>query len=483
MGKRSSGRRIAEAGLGSLPLGLALAAAGCSNGLEPTATEVRPSFILITLDDLDCRTFDAMPRARVLLKDAGLNFTTMIATRPLSCPSRASMLTGLYAHNHGVLSNLPPLGGFELFRDLGHERSNIATWLYAAGYHTVLVGKYLNAYPGEASETYVPPGWSDWFAPLLDTPAPEGADYLVNDNGRIVAYGGSEADYMTDVLTRRTTDTIRRQAANGQPFFVYLNPGAPHVPAVPAPRHADTYPDVIAPRTPAFDEGDISDKPEWLQVAPRFTDKDLARIDRLHRARLQSLLSIDDMLEGILRTLAETGLDRSTYVIFTSDNGYFEGQHRLREGKNAAYEESIRVPFVVRGPGVPHKRECDLLVGNIDIAPTLADLAGVPIPDKVDGRSLRPLLGQHPWPASLWRQEILVEAIAGGAPFPLPAYEALRTARYTYVEYDTDERELYDLTADPDQLENRASRAQPQLLRTLADRLSVLRWCDGSGCR
>ena len=483
MGQRSNGRRIAEVALGSLPLGLALAAVGCSNGLEPSASDVRPSFILITLDDLDVRTFEAMPRARVLLGDAGLTFNNMIATRPLSCPSRASVLTGLYAHNHGVLSNLPPLGGFELFRDLGHERSNIATWLYAAGYHTVLIGKYLNAYPGDASPTHVPPGWSDWFAPLLDMPGTDEAAYFVNENGRIVPFGSSEADYMTDVLARRTTDTIRRQAASGQPFFVCLNPGAPHVPAVPALRHANAYPDAIAPRTPSFDEADISDKPEWLQVAPRLTDKDLARIDRLHRARLRSLLSIDDMLDEIIRALAETGLDRSTYLIFTSDNGYFEGQHRLREGKNAAYEESIRVPFVVRGPGVRRGQGCDLLVGNIDIAPTLADLAGVPIPESVDGRSLRPLLGLHAWPASLWRQEILVEAIAGGAPFPLPAYEGLRTARYTYVEYDTDERELYDLARDPDQLENQASRVQPQLIRQLSDRLSALRWCEGVGCR
>lgn len=491
----------------------------------------RPNFILVLTDDLDAETVGSLSRLRSLLTDQGTTFTNAFVNVALCCPSRATLLRGQYAHNTGVLTNHPPNGGFETFHRLGHEGSTVATWLRTAGYRTALLGKYLNGYPKGVDPSYVPPGWDEWRSPVAGSPYSE-YDYQLNENGRIVTYGHRPEDYLGDVLAARANEFIRRAAAEGQPFFIYLPVYAPHGPATPAPRHENEFAGATAPRPPSFDEQDVGDKPEWLRSRRALDAEAVAQIDERYRERLRSMLAVEDLVEGLIRTLESTGQLANTYLIFSSDNGFHLGQHRQASGKQSPYEEDIKVPLIVRGPGVPAGRIVDHLVGNIDLAPTLADLAGAATPDFVDGRSLVPLLRAAAPPADGWRQTFLIEhgvntrradrrpppadaalqgrprsGTGGEAPateaqasqrrprrgavradgprrrVELPEYQALRTPDHVYVEYVTGERELYDLRADPYQLESLHTSADPALVAQLAARLDVLRRCGGSTCR
>ena len=454
----------------------------------------RPSIIVVLTDDLDARSIAFMPQLKSLLADQGLTFANFFVTTALCCPSRSSILRGQYVHNHQVFTNTPPGGGFGKFHDLGHEQSTVATWLRTAGYRTGLMGKYLNGYPDRSAPTYVPPGWDEW-----DSPARGGAygnfNYTMNETGKLVDYGNRPDDYLTDVLARKAADFIRASSRDGRPFFLYLATYAPHAPATPAPRHQNAFASVTAPRPPSFNEADVGDKPAWVRNRPSLSDQEMARIDRQNRQRLRSLLAVDEMLAGLIDVLRQTGqLDR-TYVFFTSDNGYHMGEHRLMPGKNTAYEEDIRVPLLVRGPGVPAGRTIEHLALNIDLAPTFAALAGATAPPFVDGRSLLPLLSPTAPPLLQWRQAFTVEHYADQSAEPggaqprqrrtraAPELHALRTRTMLYVEYVTGERELYDLQQDPYELQNRASTAAPDLLARLSARLAELQRCASAGCR
>jgi arylsulfatase A-like enzyme len=453
---------------------------GASAASPDSAAREKPNFIVILTDDLDFKSVDLMPKIKALLAKHGTTFSNYFVTDSLCCPSRASLLRGQYPHNHQVLGNSPPEGGFERFYKLGHEQSTIATWLKDAGYRTTLVGKYLNGYPGKEKLTYVPPGWVEWEA--LRDPR-KFFNYRMNENGHVVRYGDSAADYQTDVLAAKTVDFIARAAK--QPFFIYLAPSAPHLPATPAPRHAAEFSHVIAPRTASFNEKDLNGKPAWLRQHPPLSSEEIAEIDQVYRNRLQSMLAVDDMVEKIVTALKTHGLLDHTYIFFTSDNGYHLGEHRLKEGKNTAYDEDIRVPLIVRGPGVPAGRTIQHLALNIDLAPTLAEIAGVATPGFVDGRSLKPLLAAALPPTRAWREDFAVEHWArpnAKNPKP-PSYAALRTKDHLYVEYVTGERELYDLNADPHEMRNLAGSAVPGLLARLSKRLSTLEHCAGKSCQ
>ena len=227
--------------------------------------------------------------------------------------------------------------------------------------------------------------------------------YNLNQNGRIVHYGDGPKDYGTDVYSHLTSDFITRAAHDDKPFFAYLALYAPHVPATPAPRDAHAFPGVKAPRTPSYNEADMSDKPSWLRDVPLMAPATKARVDELYRHRLQSLQAVDDSVADLMTTLQRNGQLDNTYVVFTSDNGYHLGQHRMPAGKLTAYDEDIHVPLVVRGPNVPEDRTRDAMVGSVDLAPTFADLAGVKPPQFVDGRSLVPWLGSGAAPGQCWR--------------------------------------------------------------------------------
>jgi N-acetylglucosamine-6-sulfatase len=450
----------------------------------PRAAEVRPNIILVVTDDMDTSAVAHMPRVRSRLVEEGITFSNAFATNPTCCPSRVSLLTGLYSHSHGVRVNIPPQGGFPRLIELGLQKTTVAVWLASAGYETALVGKYVNWYPTPGRETHIPPGWSEWHALFF----PESYyGYRMNSNGRVASYGRAPADYQTDVLAARAVEFIRRPHAS--PFFLYVAPFAPHGPAQMAERHRALLADLKAPRAPSFNEEDVSDKPSWLAGLPRMTPDLIAQMDAFYRRRARALLGVDEMVEGMVRALEETGqLDR-TYVLFTSDNGFQLGQHRLDHGKGFPYEASIRVPLIVRGPGVPAGKTLDPFVLNIDFAPTLAALAGVAPPRAMDGRSFARFLGSGPTPTA-WREDFVVEcwntprdADGDSEGQGTPDYRALRTRGHALIEYTgLGESELYDLTADPDQLDNIHRQADAALKRGLADRLQALAQCRGETC-
>ena len=453
---------------------------GCQGDFRKKSTQTakRPNIVLILTDDMAFGDARRMPELKSLMMDRGTTFDDAYVTDATCAPSRATILRGQYTHNHKVrVTNT----GFQRFHNLGLEDSTVATWLRSGGYRTVLIGKYLNGYGG--ASTYVPPGWDEWYANSSEAGS---YDYKLNENGKVVSYGSAPKDYKTDVLARKAEDYVKRSAGGGRPFFMYLAPSAPHPPAIPAPRYEDAFPDAEAPRPPSFDETDVSDKPEWVRKRGALSPQETSAMDELYRDRLRSLLSVDNMIEGLVDALGDEGELDNTYIFFTSDNGFHLGQHRLPEEKWTPYEEDIRVPLVVRGPDVPAGRVSDHLVLNNDLAPTFAKLAGVSPPSFVDGRSLAPLLGDELPNTTEWRSAFLVESARDGARGKVrsrPAFEAVRTERYVYVKYESGERELYDLAEDPYELNNLYTSAGPDLLGQLQMRLKALRECAGAKCR
>ena len=471
---------------------------GCGLPIEPAQDADRPNVVLILTDDLDAdllRGHGSRYPNITKLAAGGTTFENAFVTDPLCCPSRATILRGQYSHNHRILGNWPPLGGAGKFRESGREESTVATWLREEGYGTTLVGKYMNDYGGER----VPAGWDDWYGVSGGH-----LSHGLNENGDIRRYD-PDRFYLDDVLAGKAVDSVRSPPGYGSPFFLWVGTRAPHAPADPAPRHEGAFSDARLPRSPSFDEADVSDKPDWVRDNPRLQEEIPAMQD-LYRDRLRSMLAVDEMVGRLMEALRETGELNNTYVFFTSDNGWHAGEHRLTTGKWTAYEEDIRVPLVVRGPGVPEGEKLPHVVLNNDLAPTFADLAGADAPNFVDGRSLAPLLGEDPPPADRWRSAFLVEAATelgpgaipplSGDPMPdywrqvpraeywgRPGLEAVRTEGRVYVEYGDGERELYDLDRDPHQLENLYEKAAPELLGHLRGRLAALRDCSGPGCR
>jgi N-acetylglucosamine-6-sulfatase len=482
-----------------------------------------PNVILILTDDLavndlNPRALRHMPNLESLLIDKGTTFDNAFVTNSLCCPSRATILRGQYTHNHEILSNDPPRGGFQKFRFLGHENSTMATWVKEQGYRTAFFGKYLNGY----KETYIPPGWDEWYAVTGNY-----LSHTFNENGHLVNYE-PESYYDTDVMSDKASDYITRTAGPDPPFFtanrpflMWIGTKAPHQPATPAPRDKKTYPDVSLPHPPSFDEKDVSDKPGWVSDNPLLSKEQKRYMEELHRKRLQSMLAVDDMIGDLVGALHDSGELDNTYIVFTSDNGFHLGQHRLGAGKWTAYEEDIRIPLIVRGPGVPEGETLHHMVLNNDLAPTFADLAGAEIPSFVDGRSLKPLLTDDPKPLEDWRKRFLIESVAerSGVPHPpfitestvvplltgdplpgnwrrtsaasaqsseewgRPWMKALRTKNYLYVDYKTGEHELYDLRKDPYELNNMYATAPPEITQRLEAQLDALRQCSAAQCR
>ena len=440
----------------------------------------RSNILFILGDDLRASDLERMPNTQSLLVNQGVKFTKPWVTRSLCCPSRATILRGQYAHNHNVWVNVEPSGGFWNFLDQGHENSTVATWLNAAGYDTILIGKYLNRYGLDrngnyAPTTHVPPGWDYWHA-WQGTYGGTDTSYKLNENGRIVTYNRSQI-HDTDLHARTAEDFIRDTAGNG-PFFMYLAPNAPHDPAYFAPRHANLFSSTPLPRPSSFNEADVSDKPRWVRNKSRLSPTEVSRLTTFYRKRLRALQSVDEMVERLVNALRATGKLSNTYIVLASDNGIYLGEHRL-QAKGAAYNAAPRVPLLIRGPGVPRGVTRSQMALNNDLAPTFASWAGVRPPGFVDGRSLAPLLSARQ-PAS-WRSAFLVEHRRSNEEFgyvrAIPNYSAVRTARYNYVEYGTGEKELYDLNADPTELTNIYNGASQTLLSELKARLEALKVC------
>jgi N-acetylglucosamine-6-sulfatase len=434
-----------------------------STGVLTTANQ--PNFVFILTDDMRKDNLKYMPKTRALLGTPGLQFDNAFLSNPLCCPSRATIMRGQYAHNTGVFGNTPgPNGGWQGYKTHGNEQDNIATRLHDAGYRTGLFGKYFNDYDGTA----VPPGWDDWFGIISGSGV---FDYYVNDNGTKKFFDHSESDYSTDVLNRETQSFIDASVGMGKPFFAYVAPKPPHEPAIPAPRDQHTFDGEKAPRLPSFNEGDVSDKPPAIRSLPLLSQSQIAQIDALHEKRVESLQSVDDLVEAVVNKLQSDGVLDNTYIVFTSDNGYHHGEHRIQSGKAKPYEESIRAPLLVRGPGVQAGTNTDKLTLNTDFFPTFTDLAGVATPEYVDGRSLRPILDGN---ATSWRTAILLEIHTTTL--------GIRTSDgRKYIEYGDGFKELYDLKTDPYELNN--SYNANSAPADLATRLRALRSCAGGDCR
>jgi len=479
---------------------LGFAPAQEDNAQSSSAAATQPNIIFVLTDDLDYASAFKMPEIGSLLVEEGTSFEKAFVSHPICCPSRATILTGLYDHNHGVKGNSPPEGGFQTFVSEGHEENTIGTRLQEAGYQTAFFGKYLNQYT-QADPTHVPPGWDEWYGKLNEQRL---YDYQINENGEEVSYGSEEEDFFTDVLSGQATDFVRRAAPEDQPFFTYVAPTAPHGPATPAERHKGVFAGEEVPRSPSFNEEDVSDKPAPINDAARLSEEEVSNIDDYYRQRLESMLAIDEMVGSLVEELEEAGELDNTYIFFTSDNGRFQGEHRIPSGKNRPYEESARVPLFVRGPGVPAGSKVEKPTLNTEFAPTFADLAGLPFP--ADGRSLVPLLrGEDP---SSWRSSILLDKLPredgseeeggkdkgkdkagadgvpkGGAGRQAIDFQSVRTETHKYIEYNNGEKELYDLAADPYEMESIQESDDPALVEDLKARLEALKSCSEEGCR
>jgi N-acetylglucosamine-6-sulfatase len=464
--------------LARIGLAAALIAVNLVGGsLKATAAD-RPNIVFILTDDEDLKAHAYLSKTKSLIEDQGTVLDNYFVSYSFCCPSRATTLRGQYPHNHRIVGNDLPTGGAVKFRTMGLDQSTVGTWLKDAGYRTALIGKYLNQYDPEADG--VPPGWTEWYVPGSHDYAY--FDYWLNENGRPVRYGKQAQDYMDDVLARHATGFIRRSANTDQPFFLYLAPYAPHSPATGAPRHAGMFAKEPFRHGPAYDEADVSDKPSVVRNLPRLLAWQIEANERHYRERLRALQAVDDMVEGVVRTLEETGELDNTYIVYTSDNGFHLGEHRMFIGKTTAYEEDIHVPFAIRGPGVPKGGRVGAFVLNNDLAPTFAALAGVKTPGFVDGRSFLPLLAdpQTPWRTSfaVERRQRETHEIDGAA-----AFDGLRTRGWTYLEYGSGERELYDLANDPHQLSNAVDTADPAMIEAFSQRLAELVNCAGLDCR
>ena len=419
------------------------------------------------------------------LRSRGTTFTNYVVTDSLCCPSRASIFTGCYPHNTGIFTNVGPDGGFALFHARGEETDTFATRLQERGYRTALMGKYLNGYTAQGrvdgKPRYVPPGWTEWDV------AGNGYsefDYNLNENGKLVHYGSRPRAYLTDVMARKGSAFVHRASGARKPFFLEISTFAPHGPYTPAPRHAADFPGLQAPRTPAFNETDVSDKPPWLRDHPALTPAQIGEIDAAYRARAQAVEAVDDLVGKLEQRLRRDGVADNTYIFFSSDNGLHLGEHRLMPGKLTAFETDIHVPLVVAGPDVLAGRNVARVTENVDLYPTFVRLGRAGSSPLVDGKGLVPLLRGNPAPD--WRDAALVEhhgpdsaAAAGPDAAKLGSgnpstYEALRLQHSIYIEYANGGREYYDLESDPYELTNAFTSLSPSRVDALHSQLAKL---------
>jgi N-acetylglucosamine-6-sulfatase len=442
-------------------------------------SDSRPNIIFILTDDQPYHTVDYMPTVKTQLMAKGITFENGFVTTPLCCPSRVSILTGEYVHNHQIYTDRMPMGGAEKFDDT----TCMAIWLQDAGYRTAYFGKYLNGYEDIKPYGVVPPGWDEWKA-FLGKNLPVNDDignlqfysnFSMSENGTAVEYPKSKANFSTDVVTNDALTFIRD--TRDQPFFMMLGYYNPHSPYISAPRHKDTFRaggdwDWVQYRPPNFNEADVSDKPKYISELSPLTETE---VDTVHKQILRSLLSVDDGIASILTALDEAGLDDNTIIIYLSDNGLTLGDHRFGAAKNCPYEACVKVPFIVYAPGYYQPRVDLHLVANIDLAPTIAEWAGVTPPDSVDGMSMVPLLKN---PSAEWREGVLFEhwPTEEGVGSMIPQFYSIRTAEWKYTEYDTGEVELYDLVNDPYELQNLAGKKDYREIQAdLAARLQELK--------
>ena len=473
----------------------------------------KPNIIFILVDDLSEKEVGYLPGIKRLLQDQGTTFKNFYIPNSQCCPSRASILRGQYSHNTKIMLNgnkwaqtTGVTGGYATFKTLNLEDSTVAVWLHDTGYKTMLAGKYMNGYEDYGNGTfrnYIPPGWDEWYAGLHGIY--QGFNYSLNENGNIVFYGDSEDSFLADVLTRKTVNFISQSGTS--PFFIYLAPTNPHGPYPVAPRHANSFSFLNIPNSPSFQESDVSDKPSWIRtlmpanmqaknagVSKIEIDSDMPNSQQAfvidYHKRLQSMLSVEDMVRELIKILRNTCKLDNTYIFLASDNGYHFGEHWLPPGKGTLYEEDVRVPLIVRGPGVEAGKTLTHYVLNSDLAPTFADIAGVEIPSFVDGKSFKPILQNAPLfnDTLKWRRRVLLERWNDNIIGHPPDVFGIRTIGYMYANYTTGEEEFYvmdgSLYNDPYQTNSRHNDSSVAwIVQRQRMFLSKLKNCTGQSCR
>jgi arylsulfatase A-like enzyme len=450
----------------------------------------RPNIVFVLTDDLSSELVRYMPHVAALAR-RGMSFSNYTVSDSLCCPSRTSILTGMYPHDSGVFTNTGADGGFETFYAHGDQNHTFATALQAAGYRTAFMGKYLNGYEarvskGTAPPEYVPPGWSEWDG---SGDGYGGYGYTINHDGRVQRFGGQPDAYLTTELQRRGVAFMQSALRAHARFMLEVATFTPHFPYVPAPADRHTFGFVRAPRPPSFDRLPAH-APRWLATHRPLSPGSVAALDAVERKRVEDVQSIDRMVAAFERTAAAHHALSDTVFVFSSDNGLHLGEYRLGAGKLTAFDTDVVVPLIIAGPHIRADQVSDAVVQNVDLAPTFEQLAGAPVPPYVDGHSLVPLLHGRAVP---WRTVALIEhhgpAVAVGDPDRQdvqqgnpPSYEALRTATYTFVRYADGEREYYDRVRDPWELHNiwrSLSAARRRHLLALVDALAS---CHGAGC-
>jgi N-acetylglucosamine-6-sulfatase len=495
-GMRTGRVFLALAAAAGIALALALAVGG--HRAEPATAKApappRPNVVVVTTDDQTQAEMEVMPQIRQLIGADGTTFANNFVNYSLCCPSRSTFLTGQYSHNTGVQGNSAPSGGFDKLR--GNE--TLPVWLQRAGYYTGLIGKYLNGYEAHRNDPggpLIPPGWSEWHG---STVTYDYYGYQLNEQGTLNTYGSLNDNpdsppnpnlYSTDVYTNKAIDFINQRAPSQQPYFLWLtylaphsggpNPAAPNTShcagtAKPAPRDLHDFDTTPLPQPPSFNEADVSDKPPSIR-SRTLTQADIADITRFYRCRRASEQAEDAGVARIMAALSASGELDNTLVVFTSDNGFMHGEHRVKSGKVVPYEESIRVPLLIRGPGFRGGKTVRDLSINADLAPTILKATGATPAITEDGM---PLQGFAENPGREHGRELSIEA--GG-------FSGVRTQRYIYLEYfskqDNGFKEMYDLQNDPYELQNVANDPSYAAARNaLAARLAKIRGCSGDAC-
>ena len=455
---------------------VAIAAALLVGVASAEAAGRQPNVIVIVTDDQPVGSFAPrfMPKTFRHLVSKGTNFEQSVVATPLCCPSRAALLTGQYGHNNGVLVNQ--------YSRLLEPENVLPVWLRRAGYKTMHVGRFFNGYGFAGRKSEVAPGWKLWRTAVEPHSYYE---YRMRFNKRFRRYGSADRAYLTSTFNRIAAGLLRRHASRRTPFYLQLDQFAPHSggpsrtqrcagsAAVPAPADELAFGREELPRPPSFDEGDLSDKPRFLQAVPPI--EDVNNLQRKWRCQLASLREVDRGVGELFRVLRERGALRDTAVIFTSDNGYLYGEHRIELDKHYPYEESVRVPLAIRLPrSAPGRRQPPVSaapVANIDLAPTVLELAGAEPCRRSGCRTLdgRSLLSEAASGEGIPADRGIAIEYDGETPVQglVCEYQGIRTTRALLVEHlrarDSNEGpcesaggavEHYDLRSDPFELDN-----------------------------
>jgi arylsulfatase A-like enzyme len=498
------------AGIACLALFVLLA-----RGENSHAASSKPNIIMFTTDDQTVRDMVAMPKTQALIGNAGATFPHAFISMSLCCPSRVTVQTGQYAHNHGVMGNTPPQGGYSRFND----KNDLPIWLQQAGYRTIHIGKMPNGFGEVTNQNYVPPGWGPFpskgeFYGFIGPPSSY-TGFTLDQNGVDKTY--SADDYSTNVYADLAVDRIDNHFTDfpDSPLYMQVQFFAPHDPATPEAKYQNAFATAPLPIDKSFNEKNVKDKPGWIRVIKRFGPGLIAKIQTRYQHRLETLLSVDDAIERIVNDLQARGQLNNTYLIFTSDNGFMQGQHRLHQGKFAPYDPSVEVPLEIRGPGIPAGGQPRAMVWNGDITSTILQAAGASPGLPQDGRSFlpfaqdpnmkstRPILLETGPPGATAEPGTPSAASAGhrvhfstyvknldldhtaqiARAIVAPRYRGIRTGRYLLVKYSNGNREMYDVSRDPLQLNSiyKDSRYFP-VRKFLLKKLKGLVECKGTAC-